>query len=53
MELLKWPRPFFLGHALFLSEVLPSDATVSIEPVDLEGCLTSQNVRNGHIMGGQ
>ena len=33
--------------------VLPTAITVSPEPLDLEGCVTTQNVRNGHIMGGQ
>ena len=36
----------------FLREVLPSAAIVSPEPLDIGGCLTTQNVRNGHIRGG-
>ena len=35
------------------SQTTPIDVTVSLEPLDLGGCLTSQNLRNGHIMGGQ
>ena len=36
-----------------LHKVLPSAVTVSPEPLDIGGCLTTQNVRNGLIMGGQ
>ena len=37
----------------FLREVLPSAVTISPEPLDIGGCLTTQNVRDGHIiMGG-
>ena len=35
----------------FLHEVLPSAVTIFPEPLDI-GCLTTQNVRDGHIMGG-
>ena len=32
--------------------VIPSyDTTVSPEPLDIGGCQTTQNVRNGHIIG--
>ena len=37
----------------FLREVLPSAVTISPEPLNIEGCLTTQNVRDGHIMGVQ
>ena len=37
----------------FLHEVLPSAVTISPEPLDIGGCLTTQNVRDGHIMGCQ
>jgi len=37
----------------FFSHVLPPTITVSPEPLVLEGCVTTQNVWNGHIMGGQ
>ena len=36
-----------------LHEVLPCAITVSPEPLDIGGCLTAQNVWNGHIRGGQ
>ena len=35
----------------FLQEVLRGAATVSPEPLDIGGCLTTQNVWNGHILG--
>ena len=37
----------------FLREGLKGAATVSPEPLDIGGWLTTQNVRNGHIVGGQ
>ena len=36
----------------FLREVLPSAVTISPETLDIGGYLTTQNVRDGHIMGG-
>ena len=35
----------------FLREVLPSAVTISPEPLDIGGFLTTQNVRDGHIIG--
>ena len=35
------------------SQNTPIDVTAFLEPLDLGGCLTSQNLHNGHIMGGQ
>ena len=52
-EMAEMATPFFFRATPFLSEVLPSAVTVSTELLVLEGCPTSQNVRNGHIMGGQ
>ena len=37
----------------FLREVLPSAVTISPEPLAIGGCLTTQHIRDGHIMGGQ
>ena len=36
----------------FLREILRSAIMVSPELLDIGGCLTTQNVRNGHIKGG-
>ena len=52
-EMAEMATPLFFRATPFLSEVLPSAVTVSTELLVLEGCPTSQNVRNGHIMGGQ
>ena len=36
----------------FLREVLPSTVTISPEPLAIGGCLTTQNVWDGRILGG-
>ena len=41
----------YMDRSIFL-KVISSDITVSLKPIDLEGCVTTQNVRNCHIMGG-
>ena len=37
----------------FLCEVLPSAVNISPEPLNIGGFLTTQNVQDDHIMGGQ